>query len=160
MQLGERIDITNVTSVRSQQPTGTVSLGLLGWTQSIDQFRWDVVANCAPYEPWRVATLAAASGDTSEYVLRAGPVEGGTKLAAAASVGATSLSVATTLGPLWTTDADDFPVQIEVAGIPVTVTAVSGASSPQTFTVTGSTVTKALPSGSEVALWRPTVLAI
>lgn len=158
MQLGERIDITNITSVRSQHPAGTVALGLLGWTQSIDQFRWDVVANTAPYEPWRVATLAEPAGDTSEYLLRAGPIEGQTKLAASAAAGATSLSVATLLGPLWTTDADDFPVVVEVAGVPVTVTAVAGGSSPQTFTV--APVSKDLPSGSVVSLWRPTVLAI
>ena len=72
-----------------------------------------------------------------------------------ASAGATSLSVATASGPLWTTTADDCPLYIEVGGIRVTVTAISGASSPQTFTVTGSTVTKALASGLEVALWRP-----
>jgi len=77
-----------------------------------------------------------------------------------ASAGASSLSVATASGPLWTTTADDFPFDVEVGGIRVTVTAISGGSSPQTFTVTGATVTKALSSGSAVTVWRPPVLAI
>lgn len=158
LQLGERIDITNITSVRSQVPAGTISLGLAGYTETIDQFRWDVEANCYPYEPWRVATIAATSGDTSEYVLRA--ESDYSSLASSAAQGATSLSVNTPSGPRWTTDADDVPLFIEVGGIRVTVTAISGAGTTQTFTVTGSTVTKALAAGLEVKLWRSPVLAI
>lgn len=158
LQVGERIDITNVRTVRTQHPTGTVALWLAGWTETIDQFRWDVVANTAPYDPWNVAVLAAASGDTSANLLRADT--SGSQLAASAAVGATSLSVTTTAGPNWTTDSDDFPLQVEVGGIPVTVTAISGAGSTQTFAVSGSTVTKALASGLAVQLWQPAVLAI
>jgi hypothetical protein len=69
----------------------------------------------------------------------------------------TSLSVATTLGPLWTTDTDEMPFDINVGGEQMTVTAISGSSSPQTFTVTRSVngVTKEHASGSDVRLWTP-----
>jgi len=43
------------------------------------------------------------------------------------------------------------------------VTAVSGASSPQTFTITQTPVngvTKTIPSGSPVRLWRAAVRAL
>ncbi|WP_410669130.1 hypothetical protein [Amycolatopsis sp. cmx-4-68] len=49
--------------------------------------------------------------------------------------GSTSLVVATPSGPLWTTTADDYPLELKVGGLPVTATACSGSSSPQTFTV-------------------------
>ena len=150
---GDRVDVTNPTTSRTQHPAGTVSLVLQGSSQQLDQYRWDATLNCSPHQPWRAGTWAATTGDTTEFVQR---VEGdGSTLAAAAAAGATSLSVATPSGPLWTTVADDAPFDIEVGGIRVTVTAVAGAASPQTFTVTGATVTKALTSGSTVALWRP-----
>lgn len=156
--LGERIDVTGLSAVRGQLPAGTVSLALDGWAETISQHQWDVTAVCSSWEPWRVARAAAAVGDTSPEVFRADT--SGAQLASAAAAGATSLSVATTSGALWTTDADDMPVDVEVAGIRVTVTAIAGAGSPQTFTVAGSTVTKALPAGSRVQLWRPVALAI
>jgi hypothetical protein len=51
-----------------------------------------------------------------------------------------------------------FPFDIKVAGVRLTVDAISGASSPQTFTVTQTPVngvTKTIPSGSQVRLWSP-----
>jgi len=153
-----RVDVTNLSTVRDQHPAGTISLLLEGSTQSLDQFQWNATLNCSPYEPMRAGLYAADTGTTSEFVLRVDT--DGSTLAAAAAAGATSLSVATASGPLWTTTADDAPFDVEVAGIRVTVTAVAGAASPQTFTVTGSTVTKALSSGATVALWRPVGLGM
>lgn len=149
----DRVNITNPSTVRTQHPAGTVSLLIEGFSQQIDQYLWDVHINASPYEPWRAGLWAATTADTGEFVQRV-DTDGAT-LAAGASAGATSLSVATPSGPLWTTTADDLPLDIEVGGIKVTVTAISGGSSPQTFTVTGATVTKALPSGATVALWHP-----
>jgi len=56
-------------------------------------------------------------------------------------------------GPLWTTDADDYPMTLSVGGIPVVATACSGASSPQTFTVDPLPLDRA--DGVPVALWDP-----
>lgn len=158
LQLGDRIDVTGINTVRDQYPAGTQSFALEGYTQTIDQFEWTAVANCSPYQPWRVIEMAATTGDTNEFLCHL--ESDGSTLSSGASAGASSLSVATAAGPLWTTTADDFPFDIEVGGIKVTVTAISGGSSPQTFTVTGATVTKALSSGSAVTVWRPPVLAI
>ncbi len=154
----DRIDVTNVSTARTQHPVGTLALLVEGYDQTIDQFLWDVTVNVSPYEPWRAGLLSGNTGDTGVNVLRA-DTDGAT-LASAAAAAATSLSVATPSGPLWTTVADDLPFDIEVGGIRVTVTAISGAASPQTFTVTGSTVTKALAAGLDVALYRPVTLGI
>ena len=155
MLLGQRIDITNIEDVRSQHPAGTISLALEGYRQRIDQFTWFVELVCSPYEPWIVGTIASETGDTDEHVWRL--ESDGSTLAAGASAGATSLSVATPSGPLWTTTSDDFPLTIEVEGTPITVTNITGGSSPQTFTVTGATVVRALTSGATVTLYRQPV---
>lgn len=73
-------------------------------------------------------------------------------------VGATSISLITNSGPIWTTTADDFPFNVEIEGIAVTVTNITGSSSPQTATVTG--VTKELTAGSAVTVWNPPVLGL
>lgn len=56
------------------------------------------------------------------------------------TTGATSVSVATTgaASVLWTTNAAHFPFDVLVGGERMTVTNITGASSPQTFTVTRS----------------------
>lgn len=157
--LSGRLAIEGIATGRPQHPAAPLSLLVEGWSESIDQYTWEVEVTCTIAEGWRTGVVAADTGDTSEYVLRASP--DGATLAAPVAQGATSLSVATPAGrPLWTTAADDLPLQIEVAGIPVTVTAIGAGPSPQTFTVDPATVTKALPSVAPVELWRTPVLAL
>jgi hypothetical protein len=154
--LSDRIDIVNLSTVRTQHADTTVSLLLEGYTESIDKFTWHVTANCSPYAPWRVGCWAADSGDTNPYVMRL--ETDGASLVTAAAVGATSLSVSTPSGPLWTTVADDFPFDVNIGGWQVTVTNITGGSSPQTFTVNATPT--ALPAGAAVSLWQPCVLAL
>lgn len=149
MAPGTRFDLTNLRTVRRQLSPDPVDLMLDGYGQSISKFIWTAMLNGSPNRPWRViaiedATLGRVQTD-------------GSTLAAAASTGATSLSVAST-GPLWTTAAADFPLSVEISGIQVTVSAISGSSSPQTFTVTG--VAKNLNSGDAVTVWKPGVIAL
>jgi hypothetical protein len=158
LALGSRIDVTNIDDVRTQHPAGTISLCLEGYRQRIDQFTWFVDMSCSPYAPWRVGTISDTSGDTSEDVLRT--VSDGSTLAAAVSAGASSLVVVTPVGPVWTTTADDCPMTIDIEGTPIEVTAISGSTSPQTFTVTGADVVRDLTAGAEVTLWQPRVLAL
>jgi hypothetical protein len=68
----------------------------------------------------------------------------------------------TSTSPLWTTASGDVPFDIAVGGERMTVTAVSGTSSPQTFTVTRHVngVTKAHTAGEDVRLWFPPIYAM
>ncbi|MET7949213.1 hypothetical protein [Micromonospora sp. NPDC005324] len=77
-------------------------------------------------------------------------------------VDGTSLSVATAAGPVWTTNVAHVPFDVNVAGERVTVTAISGASSPQTFTVTRAVngVEKGHAAGTDVRLWQPLILGL
>lgn len=76
---------------------------------------------------------------------------------------ATSLSIDSAANtPLWTTSAGDFPFDIIIGGERMTVTNITGASSPQTFTVTRSVngVVKSHLAGEQVSLFRPVYLAL
>lgn len=150
------IAIANVISALTQMPPQTLTQVLQGWTETFDQFLWDVVANTTSFDLWHIATIAQESGDTSQYAWRL--ESDGANLVTAVAAGATSLSVATPSGPLWTTVADDFPVSISVAGIQVVVTNITGASSPQTFTVQPTAY--ALPANAAVTLWQQPVLGL
>ncbi len=153
-----RIDVTNLASVYPQLPPEPLSLLAVGYTHTIDKFTWRVDVNCAPYDVHRTGVIAAATGDTGEFLIRL--ETGGSALGAAVAVGASSMTVTTSTGPVWTTNSDDFPLSISVGGIRVAVTNVTGPTSPQTFTVDPATVTKDLPNGSAITMWKPGVLAI
>ncbi|HEV2778812.1 MAG TPA: hypothetical protein VGX25_05370 [Actinophytocola sp.] len=77
---------------------------------------------------------------------------GGTTLNEDLDTTETSVEVAISDGVLWTTSAGHMPFDIMIGGERMTVTAVSGASSPQTFTVTRSVngVVKTHDLGDEV----------
>lgn len=136
----------------------TIDLMVLGWSETLGAARWLAVVNANPYDPWRVFALASASADA---IWRLG--DSGSTLAAGVNSTATTLSVATSAGNmLWSTSAGDYPSDIYVDGERITVTAVTGSSSPQSFTVTRSTngVVKSLASGAAVTLWRAPITAL
>lgn len=151
---GSHIQVTNVSSWISQHPPGPVDLCVIGWTEQINQVQWKVRLNCMPNNVYNTLKI----GDSSVGRL---DTAGGTTLSADAASGATTLTVATTDDKLWTTTAtfpSDFPMSVYIDGIQVTVTGISGTSSPQTFTVTG--VTKTLKTGKAVKLWNPGVISL
>ena len=77
-----------------------------------------------------------------------------------------AITVATTgiqpQSPLWTTTGADFPFDVIVGGERMTVTAVSGASSPQAFTAARcvNSVAKPQSAGTDVRLYQPMILGI
>lgn len=156
---GSRIDIVNIDKIRAQLAPATIRQVVEGWTESINAYTWQVSINCSPWEPWNVGLLAAATGSTGDSVMRRDT--DGSAVNTAAAKGATSVSVKLTAAgkPLWTTAADDFPMVVEMGGVPVTVTAISGAASPQTFTVPAG-IPKALAVNNTVRLWNPPILAL
>jgi hypothetical protein len=152
----DRLDILDVTP-GGIDPDGEFLLR--SWMEKWTSLFWSVTASLSPYAPWGIATLADATGDHSEFLFRASG--GYSTLAADVAAGATSLSVATSSGAVWSTVADDIDgLYIEAAGLRIAVTNIAGASSPQTFTVTGSTVLKAISSGTSIDIWQAPVLGL
>jgi hypothetical protein len=76
---------------------------------------------------------------------------------------ATTIQVTTPAGdPVWTTDEENLPFDVQVDGERIRVEAVTGAASPQTMTVTRSVngVVLAHDAGAQVSLWKPSYYAI
>lgn len=148
-------DYLTVSGLPAWLPPGPIDELVQGYTETIvHPSEWKVTANCSP------AGLYQAVGvyDSTESRYSSD----GSTLSAAATSTATSFSVATTSGPLWTLNAAMCPFSITVGGEQVTVTAVAGAASPQTFTVTRSVngVVKAQTSGAVVELAPPAYFAL
>lgn len=81
----------------------------------------------------------------------------GSTLASSVSAGATSISVTTASGPLWTTTSTDYPFDLDIGGVRFHVTACADATSPQDMTISAAPVARS--AGAPVKLWRPPVLA-
>lgn len=117
-----------------------------GYTETLAQYEHRLVLNCTPASAHDVVELddGVSKVDTS-----------GSTVTSDITSSATSMSV-TSPNELWTTAAGDMPISITVGGEVMTVTAVSGASSPQTFTVTRAVngVSKAQVAGTDVRLTR------
>ena len=139
--LGSRIDRTNPPA---QHPNNAARLTIEGYTETITRRGWLVALTVEPYDPWDVRALA----DTVINTATDGWANWDScTLHNSVSAGATSWSV--DISSPASTAAANYPMVVDVEGERVTVTAVSGASSPQTWTVSRSTngVSKAHSAG-------------
>jgi hypothetical protein len=150
------LDIGNLlalASLPSDLPPGTADTIVRGLNEMLTRFTWTTVPVTVPAGPYRVAELDTDRLDS-----------GSSTLAASYSAVATSLSVATSdAADLWTTDVGEFPLDIVVSGERIRISAISGAASPQTFTVSArgvDGVAVALASGAEVHVYHPATLAL
>jgi hypothetical protein len=103
-------------------PPDLIELLAQGFRETLRTYEWEITWNAVPAGPYRV------------FVLDLDRLEGDHALASSVTTSATSWSVKTNSGPLLSTT--DTGQQWMVEGELVTVTAVSGAASPQTITVT------------------------
>jgi len=147
-------DLIAVTDLHATARTDDLDQLVQGWTERIGTHTHDLSFNTTSARPWQTGTV---EGDGTD-----GPVArydtAGSILASGVEAGATSLLIATTTGPIWTTDSGDLPLDIAVDGVRLTVTAITGSSSPQTFTV--GAVPRYLPGGSDVRLADPTTWSL
>lgn len=151
MDPGDRLTVLNPPN---WLPPGDIGLLAEGFSETINAFAWTWQANTSPDTSHTVAELdhdTLGRLDTS-----------GSELAAAITASATSMDVEVITGPLWVTDSAEFPLDVEVGGEAIRVTAVSGTASPQTFTVERSIngVNKSHDAGAAVALAQPMILAL
>jgi hypothetical protein len=149
LELGQRLTIA---SPPAQLGPDTISLLAAQLSEELWGDALVITMAGVPSRPYLVAQEGALTGraDSDASTLHAGITSG-----------ATSMQVDTAAGsPLWDTTASGF--DIGVAGERMTVTAISGSSSPQAFTVTRSVngVVKAQSSGAPVALWNTPVAAL
>lgn len=155
LELGDRFTIANPPA---WVPPDTIVQAAQGFAETIESHRWSIAANATPALPYEVLQLETGTGNRSRIPT------GGSTLAGTMTTTSTSRTV-TSPGAVWIDSAGyaaQFPFDIMVAGERMTVTAISGTTSPQTFTVTRSVngVVKTHAVGEAVQLFHPPVIAL
>lgn len=153
IDIGDRV---TVTGTPGWLPPDGISQIVQGQTEVCFGYTFTEQWACAPEVLYRVAVF-------DDVVLGRADTDGSTLHAGITST-ATSMQVDTTdtTKPLWTTNAGDFPFDITIGGERMTVTNITGTTSPQTFTVTRSVngVVKTQSSGADVRLFQPAILSM
>jgi hypothetical protein len=149
LDLGDRLDVSDPPP---WLPPGGITQLVQGSEETFDNFQMAISLNCSPASLW--STLGTYEDPLTRYS------SDGSTLSLNASARATSLTVATLSGPLWGHGDGDF--NITIGGEEMTVTAISGSSSPQTFTVIRAVngVSSAHDAGSTVQLSTAPVYGI
>ena len=142
-------DVVGITDLPAWLPPDDVAGIVQGYTEVIGPKTWHITYTTTPAGVYDVGVYDSLEG---RYGATAAT------LSASCTSTATSLGVTTT-GPRFVRSADDsesMPFDILVGGERMTVTSVTGTTSPQTFTVTRSIngIVKAHSSGEEVRLFR------
>lgn len=142
LDIGDRLTITDLPEWLPPFPADVIVQGI---AETITPSSWQITLNTSPAAPFEVAE--------ADWATRWG--NDTTTLASDVTTSATSWSVATADEPLWTHADGDY--DLIIGGEVVTVTNVTGASSPQTFTVTRSVngVVKAHTAGDRIELYQP-----
>lgn len=145
--------LIQVNNLPPQHPDDNLLLVVEGSVEQISRHGWTFDLFCSPGQVYQVSTVEGTGRLDSD----------GSELASSITESSTSLSVAVTSGDLWITSAafaSQFPFDIEIDGERMTVTALSGASSPQTFTVTRPSDAVAHATGAEVHVAEQIVLTL
>jgi hypothetical protein len=158
VDIGDLIVVNNLPADLSAEQ---LRLIVFGYTETIRPARRTITFNCAPAQQYDVGVWGSASDPDSQDTESRYDTAGST-LTSAVDADDTLLSITTSVGQEWTTDANDMPFYILVGGERMRVTAVSGEESPQTVTVTRSVngVVKSHPAGTAVELADPVVWAL
>lgn len=156
VEVGDTIKLVNLPSWLPPDPALLI---VQGYSETLGIYEHDITFNCSPADPYQIAIL-------EDPVLGHADTDG-SLLAHTYPLGTeTTIQVVTTGAatgsPLWTTNVADFPFDIAVGGERMTVTNITGAASPQTFTVTRSVngVVKSQAAATDVRLWQPMVLSL
>jgi hypothetical protein len=150
--VGDYLELLNLPDIVLYDPVQQL---LFGTKESLGGFHHTMEWSAVPQVPYEVIILDDAvlgTGDTDSSTLHT-----------TAAYPQSSLSVSIASGdPLWTTAAADFPFDIAVSGMRLTVTNITGSSSPQAFTVTPAVngVQKTLTAGADVRLWSAPILSL
>lgn len=152
-------DTATLTGLPSFLPPDDVLELVQGYTETLGKFTWDLTFNCTPAGPYRAVGVLGDDYDTPR-------ADGTTHSLGGAGLTTTgvSASLVTAAGSaLWVTTAvnpGEFPFDVKLAGEVMTVTAITGTTSPQTATVTRSVngIVKAHSAGELVRLAHPSFI--
>lgn len=148
---GDRI---TVTGTPVWLPPGTIDQHTIGQTETLGVREYEIDFVCQPANP-------IGGGDLYDATTFRWAADGSTLSAGITSTatGAAALSLVTTTGPVWTSAAGDFPLDILVGGEQITLSAIAATASPQSATVSARSVNgvvKAHLAGEVVQIADPT----
>jgi hypothetical protein len=154
LEVGDLLAVTNPPTWL--QPDEIDQLAA-GFSETLGPYLvWQINVNGVPAYPYRIATVRTG---TAVHVDSAG-----SQLSVPASASAATLTVVQTQSYYspWTTNASDFPFDINVGGERMTVTGITNTTSPQIFAVTRSVngVVKSHQAGEQVALWYTPIVGM
>ncbi|MFM9643552.1 hypothetical protein [Streptomyces turgidiscabies] len=157
---GSRIQVVNTP--KRYGPDG-FDLLIRGSKETHAEGVFDITFNCSPYRPYVTGLVVEEGSAVSPTDARADT--SGAALAEDLTATETGVDVLTADGRKWITTATypaDFPFDIVVGGERMRVTAVTGATSSQTFTVVRSVngVVKTHATGAKIELADPTPVAL
>ncbi|QUI32430.1 hypothetical protein H9W91_17355 [Streptomyces alfalfae] len=110
-------DLIRLTNLPPWVSHNDVDLIVEGYHEVLDLQKWDITFNCSAGGPWNTA-----KADHPVYG-KAGT--DGSELAEPVDAAATTLLVAATAGPAWTTDPVEMPIRIDVGGEHMDVTGIA-----------------------------------
>lgn len=152
IDIGNHIQVVNTPAWIQTGPTDLLVIGLTELIGTVAE--WEITYNGRPYGQFNV--LRANGGDAFARL-----DSGSSTLTTGVASGVTSLSITTANArDLWSTTAA--PFDIILSGERMTVTAITGSTSPQTFTVTRSVngITKAQVAGTPTHVFYATYLGL
>ena len=145
---GDRLMVINLTRPHI---VGNVSQLIRSYTEVDSAEEYTFTFACIPENAYQIAQLDTGMRiDTDTSILTS-----------AITSSVSTFSVTTTDG-IWTTDASEMPISIMVGGEEMSVTSITGAVTPQTFTVLRSIngIVKPHAAGSSVRVTSPAVLGL
>jgi hypothetical protein len=159
LDIGDRIVVTDMPS---HLPPDDVQQIAQGFTEYLANFERTVYVNCTPASPWYIARysdvlVTVTGGNQSKYG------SDGTVTTEALDTTETGIDISTPSGPVWTTTAAQFPLDIIIGGEQITVGGITGTGTAQVMTpctrsVNG--VVKSHASGATVKLLVPAVYGL
>jgi len=157
---GDRLVLTGLPTSPARYGYENISQLVVGFTETIDQFLHTVSLNTTPESPYRTAVVGAVVAVTDDVANT-----GGSHLVQAVNTTDTAWTVATDGQYVWADSAtypSDFPFDLMVDGERITLTAVTGTTSPQVFTVTRSVngVIKGHSDQANITLYAPKAVSL
>lgn len=156
-------DTIILTGMPAWLPPDDIPLLVQGYTETLGHFLWEINWNTTPAEIYNIGRYNYETiNGISRYDHKTSTVGTGFNSSATSISVALNSSTPTTLDR-WTTTASNFPagggpgLDIMIGGERMLVTAVTGTTDPQTFTVTRAIngISKAHVAGERVRLFRP-----
>lgn len=154
--VGARLgDTITLTDLPAWMPPDDVPQLVQGYTEQLSHFLWEIDYNCTPAGPYQAVPVVGSD----VFVPRLDAVDH--TIGGALTTTTASVSFVTPTGSArWVDSAtypNDFPFDVVIGGEVISVTAITGTTSPQTATLTRSVngVVKSHDSGAGVRLARP-----